>query len=95
MNKNKKHISFYLRNMETGMLPFCGLCNCAEKRLISKKLLNLFSPDFSDMGELRSRNLSTVFWGANLPDNVANIGDLFTPLRQTIVLFMAAKNGEL
>lgn len=92
--KRNKHLSFYKDCMKDGkQLPTgqsCiyhgGLCSIAHAGLISKELLDLFRPE---PGVL-------AYWGTEY--NGANLNVLafdFSPLRQTIVLLMAAMNNEL
>ena len=106
MKKQQKHLDFYNQCMETGYLPLVdfgkltGLCGCADRKQISKKKLALFEPTIADDSELCRGNFSTGWWGYDVKysDTRFNIKDReskFTPLRQTIILFIAAMNGEL
>lgn len=63
-----------------------GLCSVADKGVISENILNLFNDDFP----------SFHYWadGKN-KNNSYERRYVFTPLPQTIVLFMAAMNNEL
>lgn len=90
-----KHLDFYFKCMESGELPYAGLCYCAARRLISKKLLDIIEPSFEDDFNLRNEGLSFGYWSSGLLLNDSNKFFQFTPLRQTIVLFMAAMNNEL
>lgn len=83
--KKGKHLQFYMYCMKNGRMPFIGLCRCAYYNIISSDILDkYFTPeDFSD---------AISFWASG------EKGDrefVFTKLRQTIVLFMAALNNEL
>jgi hypothetical protein len=96
----KKHLEFYMRSMEIGEVPndrhwHTGLCGAADRYYISKSILNMFCPTSSDIIELHRECLSTGWWGSGLSDLDPNKRFAFTPLRQTIVLFMAAINNEL
>jgi hypothetical protein len=88
-----KHIDFYNKCMVDGRMPAYydtpsqgGLCSMSEKGIIDKRLLNLFDDNFSPF----------QYWGDGREDTLLADGAyLFTSLRQTIVLFMAAMNNEL
>jgi hypothetical protein len=91
MKHNKKYFQFYKDCMITGKLPKIGLCNCFPY----DSLFELFS---EGPGERRP-----VFWGYggvglhtnSIISDIVKRAHKFTPLRQTIVLLMAAMNGEL
>lgn len=78
--------------MKTGRLPNWGLCTCFDDDV------QLFSP-YNDS------ELDSYYWayGSDYADQSEFISSKqidavhhdFTPLRQTIVLFMAAMSGEL
>ena len=98
----KKNLDFYNECMKTGELPEKGLCGCALEGLISNDLLNLFKPTTEEEIKLHEENTSYIFWGYGLfytdeddCQQYYNVRYSFTPLRQTIVLFMAAMNNEL
>lgn len=99
----KKHLNFYKRCMATGMLPIDslgdsiyefghhgdnngGLCGCADAGLIDRNVLLMFEPDTGE-----------PYWGLGDYEysSLKETRLRFTPLRQTIVLFMAAINNEL
>lgn len=103
---NHQHLDFYYKCMETGYLPEIeggGLCNCAyNEKLISEEDLNLFIPSNIDFKNLSDDNSSLIYWGYEFPyledDNPIedyNRQYKFTPLRQTIVLLIAAIKDEL
>lgn len=77
--------------MDSGKLPECGLCQTFRDR---KASINLFSP-FNDS------EYDSWYWGydgsrkgdRHITDDAYRTE--FTPLRQTIVLFLAAMNNEL
>jgi hypothetical protein len=89
-----KYLQFYIDCMERNeRLPDYGLCNA-----LGGTLLELFEPTASDEKELIKEGLSALYWASGYPTDSKY--DLqrwhsFTPLRQTIVLFMAAINNEL
>ena len=87
----KKYLEFYHKCMKTGRLPKTGLCYCFDHN----EDIKLFYPP-SDNG----------FWGydgRNIPGlyfkefgvSPYDLRFAFTPLRQNIVLFLAAMNNEL
>ena len=98
--KKKKYLPLYEKWMETGNLPEWGLCNCFGKWLVieekwkyNDKLFPLFVEEMHRKDE---------FWAFEDDDDVSYVlepaeivGRQFSPLRQNIVLLMAAMNGEL
>lgn len=103
-----KHLDFYNSCMSNeGALPEIelydcpnyqvdGLCECAEYKLVDAELLELFMPTDDDLYKLTEDGYPRMYWGDGMPDdNWLERTDQLTPLRQTIVLFMAAINGEL
>lgn len=87
--KPGKHLRFYMDCMETGKMPYCGLCICADEELISSSLLKLLDPSF----ELYNTTIHHyLFWASGSEKSMAW---QFTTLRQTIVLLMACLNNEL
>lgn len=83
--EKKKYLKLYYEWMTRGRIPNNGLCNCFK---VDDELFNLIDPE---LGEHES------YWGYDGPD-LPLIDDLwhsFTPLRQNVVLLMAAMNGEL
>lgn len=93
-------LDFYNRSMKsrvmTRKIPFSGyhygLCSWVHAEEIDKKLLHLVTPTTGDISRLFRENKDTVHWGSDAEHG--KIGE-FTPLRQNLVLFMAAINGEL
>lgn len=87
-----KYLEFYKKCMEYGTIPDEGLCVCLPGEEIS-----LFYPINRDFYALKHEDCSTVFWAHGIPGvlDVESRAYTFTPLRQTIVLFMAAMNNEL
>lgn len=86
--EKKKYLGYHRRFMKEGILnhndPLCykevGLCKALE----GDELLKLFTPDYSPYGH--------SWWGS---DAQGHMRGQYTPLRQTIVLFLAAMNNEL
>lgn len=96
------HLDFYYRNVETKRLNskdiyswggYGGLCYASGYgRELNKELLGLFYPTDKDQEWLKWEDKSIAYWGSD--SNTSQSG-VFTNLRQTIVLFMAAMNNEL
>jgi hypothetical protein len=81
-----KYLPLYYEWMERGRIPESGLCNCFP----NDKYLDLLSPT--------SIHEQKWCWWANGDKYVLNttIWEYgFNPVRQNIVLFMAAMNNEL
>lgn len=106
MRKKKigKHLKFYIDCMNEKGMPQAGLCSCADHGFINERILLLFTPPYEALERLQEEKLimtceMSTFWGAGTKvNNGYNINEReygFTPLRQTIVLFMACLNGEL
>jgi len=89
-----KHLKFYKTCMKTGMLPIIkndgtGLCASARHDLITEELLNVFIPTREDELDLHNEGLSIGWWGSGVSPYHKHKQRGFTPLRQTIVAFMA------
>jgi hypothetical protein len=87
-----KLIELYKKWMKTGLLPHWGLCKSLPYKY--KKLFELVSPTEED----KSRYNLLNYWGCDKTiENVSEteLTDSFTPLRQTIVLFICAMHDEL
>ena len=88
--KNTPYLDFYYHCMKTGLMPTWGLCN----KFKHCELFKLIDPEVGH---------NITYWGFELPwpKKAANPNYMdevrfsFTPLRQTIVLFLAAMNNEL
>ena len=107
MNKTN-HLEYYKECLETGLLKgqnICGiyhstngLCN---EPYIDQELLELFRPDKEDIKTFKLRDDDIGphgWWGVDdLPDNEKTeiLEAIFSPLRQTIVLFIAAMKDQL
>lgn len=86
MNKNKKtgkHLKFYMDCMAKREMPKAGLCCCSWCGYIDENILELFEPHNA---------VPFAYWASRRRNSCAY---KFNNLRQTIVLFMAAINGEL
>lgn len=104
VERKTPHLDFYKSCMITGQLPVGGLCHVAAQRThIDYKLFyDRMTPTYDNMRKLREENYSTVFWayGKKKKEKLTTHELMqeaysFTPLRQTIVLLMAAIKGEL
>ena len=86
----KKYLSYYEEWAKEGRMPNSGLCQIFGY----DPLFTLMTPSEEDFEEMENKRLPTIFWGkGDYDDRWINGG--FSPLRQNIVLFMAAMNGEL
>ena len=88
-----KYLEYYHEAMKTGKLPGKnGLC-------MDLDLPRTITPTTEDRHQLSNEGFCSAYWGAGLPAELFMQGDRleteFTPLRQTIVLFLAAMNDEL
>jgi hypothetical protein len=102
MKKNYKHIDFLnkcagsigLFGDSIGEMTFSdtGLCGSARDSEIDNDLLDLFFPTKEDFKWLEWEEHACIYWGSG--EASGKLGVL-TPLRQTIVMFMAAMNNEL
>ena len=91
-----KYLNFYNECIINRGLPFSGLCSCLNAKA-ERELNHLFKPN--------SRDWDGSYWAYDGKDRnfLNNYGDRskrsvlfkFTPLRQNIVLFLAAMNNEL
>jgi hypothetical protein len=91
-----RYLTFYYKFMDRGVIPNFGLCNVFDNGL-DNDLFELLKPTPEDKAEIISEGLSTSAWGSGLPtpSDVDGLLTKFTPLRQNIVLLMAALNNEL
>jgi len=84
-----KYLEFYKKCMKTGRMPNGrGLC----REFGHEELFLLMEPAYTDDVRLQNNRMSTIYWAS---DSIQCHLGLFTPLRQNIVLFMAAMNDEL
>lgn len=99
--KTKKLPKITIKFDEDDTDYLAGLCECAENGYISKKLFYLITPDWYDEVELIKRRYNILYCGSGFErtlyydrKQLIELKHSFTPLRQTIVLFMAALNDE-
>lgn len=93
-NKSTPYLDYYKKWMETGELPNNGLCNSLSQPI---DFGMYFMPTDEDLEELLSERCSCIYFTSGLQWDCDEIDkkELFTPLRQTIVLLLAAMNDEL
>lgn len=87
-----KHLQFYIDCHKNKELPGFGLCYCARHGHIDSSIFELFEPTICDEDNLIAEGHDLSYWASG--DEGINAFK-FTPLRQSIILFMAAINGEL
>lgn len=93
--KQKKYLDLYYEWMELG-LPGSGLCNIFGYMQGMDELFDLMRPENDEL----ETSPAWGYWGMDgegdfeNDDNIRNGSD-FTPLRQNIVLLMAAMANEL
>lgn len=96
MKKNKpKYLTLYYEWAQSKKLP-CrwGLCREFEPFYAPNDhpLFKLIKPTGRDKRNLRKYGFTDEYWGS---DSVGCMFGEFTPLRQNLVLLMAALNNEL
>lgn len=88
--KKKKYLPLYYKWMETGKIPRDGLCHSLGR--LSRRQLKLFAPtpdEADEHGHWRGH------WGVMLNVYFPSDDYSFNEFRQTVLLFVAAMNGEL
>lgn len=96
--KKKKYLAIYYKWINAGKMmgvecryhpeKTSGLCDAFR----DDELFELINPTDQDVYELEKEGLNTFCWASGSSDCCFHE---FTPLRQNIVLLMAAMNGEL
>lgn len=88
--KKKKYLPLYERLIKSGRLHYgSGLCHEFKRDGLDwQELREIFEPPQSI-----DRHISHFFWGSG--SNQKELCGVLTPMRQNIVLLMAALNGEL
>lgn len=98
--KQKKYLALYEKWLKAGMIDpihpgnYNGMCGLFD----GDDLFSLFRPTDKDLSELLHEGKCTAWWGSDMSSQEAASFEgwsSFTPLRQTIVLFLAAMNSEL
>lgn len=87
MRKKRKYYDFYVKCMDSGEMPKYGLCG----NFPFDEKLELFEPTRKNCLEYHVQ--PWYYWGSVEPGAYA--AREFNETRQTIVLFLAAMNGEL
>lgn len=77
-----KYLPFYKKCVESGMMPAPGLCWSLQW----DASIDLFRPKYKSYWH---------YWATDQGDESFEGDKRFNPLRQNIVLFMAAMNNEL
>lgn len=97
--KFRPHLDFYNKFAESKVMPGAfvyakpsGLCFLSTHNYLKGDLLDLFEPTDEDDKWLEWEGFDRTWWASENKDPMLGV---FTPLRQTIVLFMAAMNNEL
>lgn len=91
MRKNK-YLDFHVKNFGKDM-PLAGLCsNFGEE----DRALKTLTPTEADISKLVKEDYTTTWWGGGCKwdDDYFAIRYAYTPLRQTIVLFMSMLKKE-
>lgn len=92
-NKNPLFLPKYEEWMKTGRMAEWGLCDSLTDKA-HQPFLDIISPTRGELDELVKENCASIYWGAGIPREGSMLYQ-FTPLRQTLVLLMAALNNEL
>lgn len=90
--KKKKYLPLYEKWMKSGKLPEDGLCNL----FVNDPLFELIDPGWC--GYWGYDGFDSYYGDPYYDDHCGSMNEVwydFTPLRQNIVLLMAALNGEL
>jgi hypothetical protein len=99
MAKRRKFLKFFKEYFGYD-LPDNGLCFSKWHMRLHSEQLQLFDlmiPSGGDSDDLDKEGLDSAYWGSGLPVTYRKWERMysFTPLRQTIVLLLAAMNDEL
>jgi len=90
--KRTPHLNMYRRFMErNGRMDGTGLCMTKELTFVDE-FHKIMAPNIHDTRQLIDEGKNTIYWGSDSPTFESF---RFTPLRQTLLLFWAAYNGEL
>lgn len=84
-------LDYYHKWLETNNVGF-GLC-CSPIGKFEE--FRLVSPTNDDIDILHNEALSLAFWGSGLSQHALDRDTSFTPLRQNLVLLIAALREEL
>lgn len=101
--KKKKYLPLYEKWMASGVIDNSpgidsanGMCDLFKKHRLWKRV----SADPKDKQVLWYENIEIIWWGSGFSESLfykdpVKVKSEFTPLRQTLVLFMCAMNEEL
>ncbi len=97
-----KYMKFYFDSLKEGkMVPYednyetSGLCDAFYGYGKYDEYFSLMRPTAEDYKQLAKEGKSNSVWASDCPKEDINEFFVFNPLRQNIVLFMAAMAGEL
>jgi len=96
--KRKRFLDFYNTSMtfrsrgDSFEMPYAGLCTFVNRDIRSIGIFNRMMPTSEDYRKLEEEGLDTNYWASGDSDALEY---KFTELRQNIILFCAAMNGEL
>ena len=94
MKKKPYYLNCYKKWLSVGSMPDEGLCICFAHDDLTHSEVKQFEPNDSDLKQYKIRRKSGgTYWGSDSSSDPRY--HEFTPLRQTIVLFLAAMNNEL
>lgn len=85
--------------IKTGIMPHVGLCGSLSGKYLAT-LVEMFTLSKEEIEQLRGENKPAGFWGYGYAFNTDefNEGSLtmsYTPLRQNVLLLIAAMHDEL
>jgi len=93
--KKRSYLNLYKKWCKTGELPYAGLC-CNLYPRQYEKFRNLYITNrMSGYWGYDGRNLLPLFDIKISKEKADEIRYKFTPLRQNLILFLAAMNNEL
>jgi hypothetical protein len=92
MKKKTPYLDFYFKCLETGHIPY------RETETVAGGLCSIFEKD--KFFQLFSYGMEVVYWGIsdNQNERYTYSGDFetdLTPIRENVILLMAAMNNEL
>lgn len=90
-----KYLDFYYKCLETGLIVDKGQLSLGLCAALPRSFQKTFYPTVDEEDTLLKEGFCPVYWASGLPLYHKDETCVFTPLRQTIVLLMAAMNNEL
>ncbi len=91
-NKRKLFLPKYKQYMKKEKMENSGLCICFAD-FEYQEFIDLIAPDWNELGKISISGPVRGYWGSGIKGDPAKYQ--FTPLRQNLVLLMAALNNEL